>query len=121
MAFSDPQSITVKTVAKPLPRISTGVNSSVYTSPDGAIKFTIAHQYGKTRTRRSVRIDFAKISTDPYLTNVNTKYGMSTYVVTDVPLTGFSVQEQTDNLLALADWLKDLAAANTSKYLGGEN
>lgn len=121
MAFSDPQSISVATVAKTLPRISTGVNSSVYTSPDGAIKFTISHQYGKTRTRRSVRIDFAKISADPLITNVNTKYGMSTYFVTDIPLTGFSVKEQTDNLLALAKWLEDLAAANAAKYLGGEN
>jgi len=46
---------------------------------------------------------------------------MSTYIVADVPVTGFSVSEQKQIVDALTAWLSASTGANVIKLLGGES
>lgn len=122
MAYADPQSVTINSVANSLPRIGSGVNTGTFAAGDGNVKLAVSHQYGK-RTRRQARLDFSKVAPDPLISSTNIKYSMSAYVVVDVPVTGFTVAEQKQIVDALTAWLATGAgAANvTTKLLGGEN
>jgi hypothetical protein len=120
MSFADPQTITISAATTPLPRTSVDSNESEYTSGDGLIKLMASHSYGK-RTRRLVRIDHGKLTTDPFRPSENVKVGMSNYVVFDLPPAGYTPAE------ALAVWIgfKTQLAANSdliiTKLLGGES
>jgi hypothetical protein len=46
---------------------------------------------------------------------------MSTYIVADVPVTGFSVTEQKQIVDALVAWLSASSGANITRLLGGES
>lgn len=115
--FADPQSITVNSVAQSLPATSRGNDASVYTKDDATYKLTIGHAYKAERNRFTIRIDANKVAADP-LTSANNKvYGMSTYIVIDKPVVGYSNTEAKDIALALAAWA---TSANLLKVLGGE-
>jgi hypothetical protein len=120
MALADPQSVTFASGAVSLPRTSSGVNSSSYTSADGAVKLLASHQYGK-RVRRTARISSDKITTDPLVTGANIRVSASAYVVLDVPTAGFTADEQKGLLLAISTWLSASTGANATKLVGGEN
>lgn len=120
MALADPQSITVGGSAKSLPRTSTGINQSSYTTADGTAAFLVSHQYGR-RNRRTARVTSTKITTDPLNTTANVRVSMSAYVVLDVPPTGFTAAEQKEILLAVSTWLSATSGANADKLVGGEN
>lgn len=115
--FSDPQSVTVATVAKPLPRIGTSLNASRYSAADRAYSLGITHSSGR-RNQSKVRLDNSKIITDPLASDRNLPVSMSTYLVVDVPPTGYTVSEIVADIIALADWLK--AGTNADKFVGGE-
>lgn len=117
MSFADPQ--TINSVS--CPRTSSGVNSGVFTSADGTSKFSISHQYGKSRTRRTARYDFSKIAADPLVSAQNIKHSMSAYVVVDVPITGFTVAEATTVCAALFTLLTASTNAKLTQLNGGEN
>jgi len=120
MSFSDPQSVTISGTAISLPRVSTGQGQSQYSSSDGLVSLTASSQYGK-RTRRVLRIDHSKITSDPFIPAQNTKVSMSNYLVFDVPVVGYS------NVEALAVYAGFKAAftatsdALITKLLGGES
>lgn len=120
MAFTDPQSITISGTTSSLPRTSTGTNASEYTSADGLIKLTASHAYGR-RTRRVLRVDHSKVTTDPFIPAQNTKVSMSNFIVFDVPVVGYTNAEA----LAVYNGLKTIYTASTdaliSKILGGES
>lgn len=120
MALADPQSVTVGGSAKSLPRTSTGVNQSTYTSADATVSALVSHQYGR-RTRRTMRVTSTKITTDPLNSTANVRVSMSSYIVLDVPPTGFTAAEQKEILLAVATWLSANTGANADKLVGGEN
>lgn len=120
MSYSDPISVTINAVAVPLPRISSGVNTGSFQKDDGTVKVTVAHTYGK-RIRRTARIDASKIAADPFLASVNSKVGMSFYVVADIPLQGYSIVEQKQIVDGFLAFLSAGAGANITKLLGGEN
>lgn len=120
MALADPQSVTIGGTTTSLPRTSSGVNSSMYTSSDSTIKADVSHAYNG-RTRRTVRFTTNKITTDPLNTGQNMRVSASAYVVLNVPASGFTATEQKDLLVALATWLTASTAANTVKLVGGEN
>lgn len=117
MALADPQSITVNAVAQSLPAINSGKPfSETYRKDDGSYALIVSHQEGK-RNRRTVRIESRKIATDP-LTAANAEFSMSTYIVVDTPVVGYSITEQEDVVQALVDWL---SSANILKVLGGQS
>lgn len=120
MALSDPQSVTINAVAISLPRTSSSVDAGSFTSNDGTVKETISHQYGK-RTRHLFRIDHSKIAPDPLISAQNIKYGMSFYVVADVPVTGYTVAEAKQVIDGFIAQLNASSGALITKLLGGEN
>lgn len=115
--FSDPQSVTVNSVAQSLPAISRNGDSSVYQKDDGTYKMTIAHQYKAERGRFTVRLDFQKIAADPLASANNRIYTGSAYLVIDRPNVGYTNAEVKDVALALSAWA---TSANLLKVLGGE-
>lgn len=120
MSLSDPQSITIGGTTTPLPRTSVGVNGSEYLSADGLIKLAANSAYGR-RTRRVLRVDHSKITSDPFLPAQNVKVSMSNYIVFDTPVAGYTNAE----ILAVYVGLKTLFSASSdatiSKLLGGES
>jgi hypothetical protein len=46
---------------------------------------------------------------------------MSTYLVVDIPIIGFTVAEQTDVVDALSAYMAASSGAAIAKLLGGEN
>lgn len=117
MAFTDPQSITVNTVAKSLVRIKSDGYRSEYATADEEFKFIISHQASKGRTRRMVRIDQRVVAADP-LTSVNEYKTLGIYIVIDEPEYGFSDTEVDYVVQALADWL---TSANVAKVCANEH
>jgi len=120
MAFADPQSVTINAVANTLPRTSSGVGSGVFTKDDGTVRLSVAHSSGK-RTRHTVRIDFSKMAPNPLISAQNILYSMSTYLVVDVPVTGFSIAEQKQIVDALTGYLTATSGSKTTQLLGSEN
>jgi hypothetical protein len=120
MAFADPQSITINAIAQTLPRTSSGVSNGVFTKDDGTVRLSVAYSSGK-RTRHTARIDFSKIAPNPLISAQNIKYSMSTYLVVDVPDTGFTIAEQKQIVDALTAYLTATSGARTTQLLGGEN
>lgn len=120
MSFADPQTVTISAVTTPLPRVSVGEDVSEYASGDGLIQLTASHNYGK-RTRRMLRLDTSKVTSDPFRPSENVKVAMSLYTVFDLPPAGYTAAE------ALAVWIgyKTQVAASSdlliSKLLGGES
>lgn len=120
MAFADPQSVTINAVANSLPRTSNGVNSGVFTKDDGAVKLSVSHNYGK-RTRRTIRLDSTKIAADPLQPSTNARYSMSTYLVVDTPVTGYTNAEIKQIIDGLTAYLTASSGARVTQLLGGEN
>lgn len=120
MSFSDPQSVTINAVAVPLPRTGSGPSQGTFTSSDGAVKMTVSHAYGR-RNRRTIRIDHSKIAADPLQPAVNGRYSMSTYIVSDTPLVGYSNTEVKQVIDALTAYLTASSGARVTQLLGGEN
>lgn len=118
--LADPQSVNINSVAKVLPAVSRGQFQSVYQKDDGTVKLSVSHAYGK-RTRRTVRIDFSKIAADPLISAQNIKYSMSTYLVIDQPITGFTVTEAKQIVDALTEYLTASSGAKVTAVLGGES
>jgi hypothetical protein len=120
MSFTDPLSITIGGVTSGLPRTSVGDDESTYTSGDGLITLTASHNYGK-RTRRLLRVDTSKMTTDPFKPSENVRVAMSNYIVFDIPPAGYTAAEA----LAVYTGFKTLFAASTDamivKLLGGES
>lgn len=115
--FSDPQSVTVATVAKSLPRTGTSLNASKYSSADQAYVLSITQTNGR-RVQNRVRLDNSKIVTDPFASDRSVPVSMSAYLVVDTPTTGYSATEVVEQIVALADWLK--AGTNAAKLVGRE-
>ncbi len=115
--FSDPQTLTVATVAKVMPRVSTNGFSSVYQKDDGTYKFTISHATSNGRVRSMVRIDRREIVPDP-LTSINDYENLGIYLVVDRPEVGFSSTQVNDVIAAFKTWLDSTAVG---KVFGKES
>lgn len=120
MSYADPQSVTVAGTAQSLPRVSSGTNAGAFSSSDGAYRLDVSHSYGR-RTRRSIRLTKSKISADPLIPNQNVKSSMSTYMVVDTPVNGFTVAEAKEVVDALVAYLSATTGARVTQLLGGEN
>jgi hypothetical protein len=121
MAFTDPQSITISAATTPLPRTDVSGDRSEYTSADGLIRLSADHENGGKRTRRVLRIDHSKLTSDPFRPTENVKVSMSNYIVFDVPPAGYTNTE----ILAVYTGFKTLYTATSdaliAKLLGGES
>lgn len=120
MAFTDPQTVTINSVAQTLPRTSSGINTGNFSKDDGTVKLAISHQYGK-RTRRMARVDHQKYAADPLVSSQNVLRSMSVYLVVDTPLQGYTITEQKQIVDALVAYLTASTGARVTQLLGGEN
>lgn len=114
--FADPQSVTVNTVAKSMPKIKQGATDATYRTADETFQLRISHQTTKSRTRRMVRLDQTVIAADP-LSAVNTSQSAGVYLVIDEPKFGFDDATLDYMVDALVGWL---TAGNIAKLLGSE-
>jgi hypothetical protein len=120
MAFADPQSVTINAVANSLPRISSGNGTGTFQKDDSTVKLSVAHAYGK-RIRRTLRLDHSKIAVDPLIPTNMVPYSMSTYIVVDIPLVGYTVAEQKQVVDGLTLYCTATSGARITQLLGGEN
>lgn len=120
MAFSDPQSITINAVTTPLPRVSSGVHESKYSSADGLVDLSASHSYGR-RTRRVLRVDHSKITADPFIPAQNSEVSMSLYMVFDLPVVGYSNTEAKHVYTGFKTLYTASSDALIDKVLGGES
>jgi hypothetical protein len=120
VAFSDPQTVTISGSANTLPRVSSGENTGSFQKDDGTVKLTVSHQYGK-RNRRTIRLEHSKIAPDPLISATNIRYSMTSYLVIDTPVTGYTVAEAKAIVDGLMGYLTASSGAATTKLLGGEN
>jgi len=120
VSFADPQTVTINAVPKTLPRTSTRDASGTFTQDTGDLKLFVSSAYGK-RTRRTARIDSRKTASDPLFPAQNAPYSMSTYIVVDVPVTGYTIAEQKQLVDGFLAWLSASSGANITRLLGGEN
>jgi hypothetical protein len=120
MALSDPQSVTINSVAVSLPRVTTGENSAGYRSADGFADMQISHTYGR-RNRHRIRLHHSKVAADPLSPALNRPFDMSVNIVFDVPDTGYSLTEQKQIVDAITAYLTASSGANVTKLLGGES
>lgn len=118
--FTDPQSVTIATVAIGLPRVSSETNKGVFRSNDNFVVETVSHQYGN-RTRRMFRIDHSKITPDPLQSTQSNLSQMSFYIVADVPKVGYTVSDQKAVIDGFLAQLNASSGALITKFLGGEN
>lgn len=121
MSFADPQSITIApNPAVSLPRVSVGDDISEYQSSDGLIQLVASHNYGK-RTRRMLRVNTSKVTSDPFRPAENVEVSMSCYIVFDLPPAGYTATEA----LAVYTGFKTQFSATSdlliTKLLGGES
>lgn len=114
--LADPQSVTINSVATPLPRTQLGATTNEYVSADGTVTMTTKQNVTATRFRREVRLSQKKIAADP-ISGLNKELGFSVYLVVDEPKSGFSDTEIGYLIVALRDWY---IATNYNKILGGE-
>lgn len=120
MAFSDPQSVTINAVANSLPRISSGINAGNFRKDDATVALGVSHAYNK-RIRHVLRLDHSKIAVDPLVPTNSVPYSMSTYLVVDVPLVGYSIVEQKQVVDGLTLYTTASSGARITQLLGGEN
>lgn len=119
MALTDPQSITISGTPHSLPRTNTGDGKSTYANADDTVSLTVSHVRGR-RNRRMARVDHRKIAADP-LTAENVEFSMSTYMVVDVPRTGYTVVEAKAIVDGFITALNASSGALITKILGGES
>lgn len=114
--LTDPQSVTINSVATPLPRTVQGSTSNTYTSSDGNTSMVTKQNTSATRFRREVRLSQQKIAADP-ISALNKRIGVSVYLVIDEPREGFTDVEIGYLIDALKAWT---TSTNYNKILGGE-
>lgn len=107
--FADPQSITVNSVAKSMPRVETDGKSAIYQIADETFTMTISHTDLKNgRTRSMVRVDQKAVVTNP-LDSTNDYDTLSFYSVIDRPKFGFTSAQVGYLVAALQAWLDGTA------------
>lgn len=118
--FTDPQSITVSTVAHTLPRTASEGRSSTYTKDDDTRSLEVSHTESKnSRIRHLARSNFNKIAADPFVSGNSRLVGGSVYLVVDEPNKGeFTNAELLAEVKGFVAWCTD---ANVNELLAGEH
>lgn len=116
--LADPQSVTYNSVAKSLPAISRGSDSSTYQLNDAGTIYTMAVSHAfKTRNRAVIRLTRTSTVTDPLSSATNISVGMTATMTVDFPSSG--LQPSDAQLLANA-LVGYLTSATVLKIVNGE-
>jgi hypothetical protein len=120
--LTDPQSVTISGTAHSLPRVSSDGSGSRYQNADGTVTVSVSHAKGRgNRNRRVIRIDHKKVAPDPLFPAQNTPYEFSSFMVFDVPGTGYTIAEQKAIVDGFVAALSASSGALITKILGAEN
>lgn len=112
----DPLSVFYPNAMITIPRLSSGPNNASYANADGSLRVDLSHSYGK-RTRRLARVVHKKLAADTLQPATNSFASMSTSIVVDTPLYGYTLAEQQDVAEAI---ISVLSATYIPRFLGGE-
>jgi len=96
--------------------VSRGDMRSRYASPDNTLNLTVSHSIAK-RIRRLYRLDFEKVSADPFTPALNIQVRASAFIVLDEPKRGFDRDEMSNLLVRLVASVLD----NASAFVAGES
>lgn len=108
--LTDPQTITVNSVAKTMPKVETSGQSATYSLPDQTFSLRISHQTNKQKGTGKIRIRSAAVFAqravvpDP-LTSVNDYETVSVQLVLDRPEVGFSSTQIDQMVTGFKTWL----------------
>lgn len=116
--LADPQTITVNAVAKSVSRTAQEGRKGTFENASEGLTFTVSHIVG-ARSRRTVRLDVSKISSDPFVPSNNKQHTMAAYFVLNTPAVGYTTADITNYAQALITWLS--VAANRDKVINGES
>jgi hypothetical protein len=122
MALTDPQTITVNSVAKVMPRIDGGANGrSLYRLADLSYSLEIRHRNvtrdKKRRVVSTVAFQHRKVVADP-LTAVNDYETLTESAQFDRPEIGFTNTEISDDWTGFKTWCD---STMLGKLIGGES
>lgn len=117
MALTDPQSVTVDSEAKSLPRTGFSPNSGTFTSEDGNLQLQVSHQQA-SRIRHMVRLSDKRAVSNPLVPDQNLAVSMSSHLVIDMPRNGYTVAEIADLSAALTAWC---TVSNLTKVISGQS
>lgn len=121
MSFADPQSVTINSVAKSLPRVFQPLagGPSTYMNADETFKLEISHQVVKgKRERHLVKLTQKAITANPFVPAENIENIATAYFVLDNPKQGFVDTDLQFLCSGLFAWLA--TTANRDKFIGGE-
>lgn len=109
--LTDPQSVTYATVAKSLPAISRGEESSVYKLMDGAATYVllISHQF-KRRNRVVCRLTRDSYVADPLVPANSIAASMTVTTTFDFPTAGLLPADVQNLVKAMVGFLTDAKA-----------
>lgn len=117
--LSDPQTVTVATVAKVMPKISSNGLSTHYGLADETFVLDISHQRTKDRRIRSLaKITQRAIVTNPLDSTQSDYDTLAFHVVIDRPEYGFTQTQVNDLIAGLKTWLD---ATMVGKLFGQES
>jgi hypothetical protein len=125
MAFTDPISLTVATVARSLAKIFSPNSQGRYQKSDGTELLTIGHtpftqaKTGEARIRHMGRLDVSATVLNP-VSNSNEVKRLGVYFVIDRPVTGFTNAQVVDYAVGLFDWGKASSNAALNKIVSQE-
>jgi len=120
MSFTEPLSVNATGSVQSLPRTSVEGDQAIYSSSDGNVVITADHTVAK-RIRRVLRLDLRKLSPDPHKPSENVAVTMSTYIVFDLPIDGYTNAEALVAYKGLTALMAASSDAITVKLLGGES
>lgn len=120
MALSDPQTITISTVAQPLARTGTGLLAGSFQHADSTYFLDITHQVGK-RNRHLVRLTAVKTTADPLVPSNNVVVSASFSQTWDLPKQGFTAAEAKAIIEGYYTYMLASSGAVIAKLLGNES
>lgn len=120
MAFADPQTITVDTVAIPLARSFGKGSAGTFISADGANTLEFNPSNGKTKVR-TARLRNTKVTSDPLVTTTNVRVNDLISLSVIRPLDGYTDAEVVKQVVGFLAYFTANANANLIKFVAGEN
>lgn len=115
--LTDPQVVTVNSVAQSMPRVESNGLKAVYLTNDENFRLDVSHTDTGNRVRSLAKITQRKVVTDP-LSSDNDYDTSSLQIVIDRPKVGFSLTELEQLRTGFLAWY---SAATFAKLYGKES